>query len=201
MADNTTCGALVAWSGDRLCGRQRFYVLELLSKVTTLPRARVITRLHLDAALYAPSPPHAPGTTGRPRLKGKRRPTLEAVLTAKKTRWTTVLVAPWYGTGPRKVEVATDVAVWYHTGQPPVAICWVLIRGPKKGFKPQALLSTNLKHTPEQRLPWFARRWTMEVTLEEARAHLGMETQSQGYDRAMARTTPVLLSLYVIITL
>jgi hypothetical protein len=178
-----------------------FAVLELLSKVTTLPRASVITRLRLDAALYDPSPPRAPGTKGRPRLKGKRRPTLEAVLTAKKTQWTTVLVAQWYGTGPREVEVATDVAVWYHTGKPPVAIRWVLIRAPQKGFKPQALLSTNLEHTPEQMLPWFVRRWTMEVTFEEARAHLGMETQRQWNDRSIARTTPALLSLYSIITL
>ena len=112
-------------------------VLELLRKVTTLPRASVITRLRLDAALYDPSPPRAPGTKGRPRLKGKRRPTLEAVLTAKKTRWTTVLVAQWYGTGPREVEVATDVAMWYHTGKPPVAIRWVLIRDPQEDFKQQ----------------------------------------------------------------
>ena len=50
-------------------------------------------------------------------------------------------------------------------------------------------------------LTWFVRRWTMEVTLEEARAHLGMETQRQWNDRAIARTTPALLSLYSIITL
>src|SRR5262245_38961629 len=61
-----------------------FAVLELLTKVKMLPRTSVITRLRLDAALYDPSPPRAPGTKGRPRLKGKRRPTLEAVLTAKK---------------------------------------------------------------------------------------------------------------------
>ena len=91
--------------------------------------------------------------------------------------------------------------MWYHTGKPPVAIRWVLIRAPKEGFKPQALLSTSLEHTPEHMLPWFVCRWTMEVTFEEARAHLGMETQRQWNDRAVARTTPALLSLYAIITL
>ena len=45
------------------------------------------------------------------------------------------------------------------------------------------------------------RRWTREVTLEEARAHLGMETQRQWYDQAMARATPALLRLYSIMTL
>jgi hypothetical protein len=178
-----------------------FAVLELLDKVKTLPRTSVITRLRLDAALYDPPPPRIPGTTGRPRLKGKRRPTLEAVLADEGTQWTTVRVAQWYGKGPRDVEVATDTAVWYHTGKPPVVIRWVLIRDPKKAFKPQALLSTNLEHTPAQMLPWFVRRWTMEVTFEEARAHLGMETQRQWNERAIARTTPALLSLYSIITL
>ena len=41
----------------------------------------------------------------------------------------------------------------------------------------------------------------MEVTCEEVRAHLGMETQRQWNDRAIARTTPALLSLYSIVTL
>jgi len=202
-----------AWQMIRLVGRwlpgrdlvfvadSSFAALELLDKVATLPRASVITRLRLDAALYDPPPPRKPKTMGRPRLKGKRRPTLEAVLADKRTQWTTLRVEQWYGKGPREVEVATDTAVWYHTGKPAVAIRWVLIRDPQEDFKPQALLSTNLAYTPEQILPWFVRRWTMEVTFEEARAHLGMETQRQWNDRAIARTTPALLSLYSIVTL
>jgi hypothetical protein len=50
-------------------------------------------------------------------------------------------------------------------------------------------------------LTWFMRRWTIEVTWEEARAHLGLETHRQWTDRAMARATPALVSLYSIITL
>jgi hypothetical protein len=123
------------------------------------------------------------------------------VLAEEKTPWTRLLVAQWYGEGPREVEVATDTAVWYHTGKPPVALRWVLIRDPHERFKPQALLSTNLEYMPAQILTWFVRRWTMEVTFEEARAHLGMETQRQWNERAIARTTPALLSLYSIIAL
>jgi hypothetical protein len=178
-----------------------FAALELLDQVQSLSRTSLITRLRLDAALYDPAPPREPGTQGRPRLKGKRRPTLEAVCNDEETEWTTLKVDQWYGEGPREVEVATDTAVWYHAGKPPVAIRWVLIRDPQKRFKPQALLSTDLDHTPQQILTWFVRRWTMEVTFEEARAHLGMETQRQWNDRAIARTTPALLSLYSVITL
>jgi hypothetical protein len=99
------------------------------------------------------------------------------------------------------VEVATDRAVWYHAGKPPVPVRWVLIRDPAQSFEPQAFLSTDLDHTPEQILTWFIRRWTMEVTCEEARAHLGMETQRQWSAPAIARSTPALLSLYAIVTL
>ncbi len=178
-----------------------FAALDLLDLVKQLPRASVITRLRLDAALYDPAPPREPGQKGRPRLKGDRRPTLEMVLADEETQWSTLTIDDWYGQGPREVEVATDTAVWYHAGKPPVAIRWVLIRDPHKRFKPQAVLSTNLAHTAEQMLTWFVRRWTMEVTFEEARAHLGMETQRQWNDRAIARATPALLSLFSIITL
>jgi hypothetical protein len=178
-----------------------FAALELLDRVAQLSRVSVITRLRLDAALYDPPPPREPGQRGRPRRKGKRRPTLEAVLADEKTQWSKLTIDDWYGEGPREVDVATDTAVWYHSGKPPVAIRWVLIRDPQERFKPQALLSTNLEHTSAQMLTWFVRRWTIEVTFEEARAHLGMETQRQGNDRAMARATPALLSLYSIITL
>ncbi len=178
-----------------------FAALDLLDQVKRLPRASLITRLRLDAALYNPAPPREPGHKGRPRLKGERRPTLEAVLADEETQWSKLAIDDWYGQGPREVNVTTDTAVWYHAGKPPVAIRWVLIRDPQKRFKLQALLSTNLEHSAEQILTWFVRRWTMEVTFEEARAHLGMETQRQWNDQAIARTTPALLSLYSIITL
>ena len=178
-----------------------YAVLELLHQISALPRAHLITRLRLDAALYDPPPNREPGQLGRPRLKGDRRPTLEAVLADEDTTWRQLTIERWYGDAPREVEVTTDTAVWYHSGKPPIRLRWVLMRDPHKSFEPQALLSTNLDHTPEQILAWFIRRWTMEVTLEEARAHLGIETQRQWNERAIARTTPALLSLYSIITL
>ena len=107
----------------------------------------------------------------------------------------------WYGGGAREVEICTDTAVWYHTGLPPVAIRWVLIRDPQGAFEPQALVTTQLDHTPAQALEWFVRRWRMEVTFEEARAHLGIETQRQWNDWAICRTTPALFGLYSLVTL
>jgi hypothetical protein len=157
--------------------------------------------LRLDAALDDPSPPREPGTTGRPRLKGTRRPTLAAVLAEAKTHWTALIVAPWYGAGPREVAVATDTAVWDHAGKPPVAIRWGLMRDPQQAFDPQAWLSTPPAQTPAPIRPGCVRRWTLEVTVAEARAQLGLATQRQWHARAMARTTPARLCLYSISTL
>ena len=39
-------------------------------------------------------------------------------------------------------------------------------------------------------------RWQLEVTYQEVRAHLGVETQRQWSDRAIARTTPILMGLF-----
>jgi DDE superfamily endonuclease len=51
------------------------------------PAVCVITRLRLDAALYEPAPPRHPRQHGRPRKKGKRRPTLEKVVIDSTTPW------------------------------------------------------------------------------------------------------------------
>jgi DDE superfamily endonuclease len=123
-------------------------VLEWLHQVSELPRARLITWRRLDAALYDPPPTRDPGQLGRPRLKGDRRPTLEAVLADAGTPWSQLTAERWYGHAPREVEVATDSAVWYHSGKPPMLLRWVLIRDPNQCFEPQALLSTDLNRSP-----------------------------------------------------
>jgi hypothetical protein len=75
------------------------------------------------------------------------------------------------------------------------------VRDPQGRFDPQAFLCTDVAVSPRQTLPWFVLRWQMEVTFEESRAHLGIETQRQWSDRAIARTTPALLGLYSLICL
>ncbi len=72
---------------------------------------------------------------------------------------------------------------------PLVPLRWVLVRAPEDKFAPQALLSTNQTIAPIQILEWFVRRWQIEVTFQEVRAHLGVETQRQWADLSIARTT------------
>jgi hypothetical protein len=197
-------GLLQRWLPGRevvVVADSSYAVIELLHQVRERNGMSLITRLRLAAALYDPAPARRPGQNGRLRKKGARRPTLQQVLKDPQTQWTAVTVNNWYGGGERTVEVCTDTAVWYHSSLPPVAIRWVLIRDPQDAFAPQALVTTCLTHTPSQLLEWFVRRWRMEVTFEEARAHLGLETQRQWNDWAIGRTTPALFGLYSLVAL
>jgi hypothetical protein len=77
----------------------------------------------------------------------------------------------------------------------------VLVRDPESRFEARALLCTDPACDPTQIVSWFARRWSVEVTFQEVRAHLGVESQRQWSDTAIARTTPCLLALFSIVTL
>src|SRR3954451_2010489 len=160
-----------------------------------------LPRLRLDAALYDPAPPGLPGTVGRPRTKGKRLPNLSQVLIDAGTIWQHALVPGWYGGGERAVDLCSGTAVWRHAGLPVVPIRWVLVRDPLGRFDPQALLCTDPNQDPHQVLRWFIQRWQVETTFQETRAHLGVETQRQWSDLAIARTTPCLLGLFSLVTL
>lgn len=126
---------------------------------------------------------------------------MSKILTDSGTIWQQVSVPGWYGMGERRIEIASATAVWHHGGLPVVPIRWVLIRDPENRFEPQALLCTDPARDPTQIVTWFVRRWQVEVTFQEARAHLGVETQRQWSDKAIARTTPCLLALFSIVTL
>jgi hypothetical protein len=174
-----------------------FAVIDLLASVRE--HVTMITRLRLDAALYEPKP--AGSNRGRPRLKGKRLPALTAMLTDKRRRWKKVTLARWYQQSNRTVEVLTGTAVWYHVGKAVVPIRWVLVRDPEETFKAQAFLSTDLAMSVEEILECFVERWQVEVTFEETRQHLGIETQRQWSDPAIERTTPALMALYSLVAL
>jgi len=179
-----------------------YAALDFLSRVTHRKQPiTCITRLRLDARLYEPAPPRRSGQTGRPRRKGRRLPSLQQRLTDRKTTWRRITVPHWYGAGPRPIQIATGTAVWYRIGLPVVPLRWVLIRDPQQQFRPQALLCTDRDVAPEQVVQWFVRRWQLETTYAEVRAHLGVETQRQWNEQAIARTTPCLLALFSLVTL
>jgi len=192
------------WLPDRalvVVADSTYAVLELLADAAGLPQpVTMVTRLRLDAALYDPAPPREPGTKGRPRLKGERQPTLATRVLDPDTTWEPLTV-PWYGGVTAQVEAATGTALWYHPGAPTVALRWVLLRDPAGQFEPQAFLSTDPSAPPAQIIAWFVARWPLEVTFQEVRAHLGVETQRQWSNLAILRTTPALLGLFSLVTL
>jgi hypothetical protein len=192
------------WLPDRpivVVADSSYAVLELLSAAAGLAHpVTMVTRLRLDAALYHPAPPREKGKRGAPRKKGERQPTLAERLIDPATVWKRHTLR-WYGGTTRQVDLASDTAVWYHSGKKVVPLRWVLIRDPQGKFEAQALLSTNQSTTAQQIVEWFVLRWQLEVTFEEARAHLGVETQRQWSEKAIVRTTPALLGLFSLVTL
>jgi hypothetical protein len=175
-----------------------FSVVALLRDLA--PHLTVVTRLRLDACLCAPPPPRRPRRRGRPPVKGARLPSPAKRLRDRRTRWRRVVLDGWYGHRTRRLDVASDAALWSHRGAR-VAIRWVLVRDPSGEKEPQAFLCTDQQAEPADILRWFVRRWRTETTFEEARRHLGMETQRQWSDLAVLRTTPALLALFSLVTL
>jgi hypothetical protein len=160
----------------------------------------VVTRLRLDANLFEFPPTKRKGR-GRPPIKGKPHKKLSALLKDRKVSWKRCRISLWYGRTNRLVEIATGTSIWYHSGLPPVPIRWLLVRDPSGELDSQAFLATELNAKPQDILRWFVSRWQVEVTFEEVRAHLGVETQRQWSDKAILRTTPALLALFSIVTL
>src|SRR6266487_3980799 len=102
---------VVQWAGERSV----YVVVDSAYAGRTLLEDRpanvhVISRLRLDAALYAPPPPRRPGQKGRPRRRGDRLPTLQHLI-AQRRRWTALpLVLYGRAVTPR---LFTLDALWY----------------------------------------------------------------------------------------
>ncbi len=85
--------------------------------------------------------------------------------------------------------------------RPIVPLKWVLVRDPENKHRPMAIQSTHRCLTSIEIVQHFIKRWQVQLTLEELRAPLGVETHRQWADMSIARTTPVLMTLFSIITL
>lgn len=192
------------WLPDRVIrvvGDSSYADLELLDAATKMRKpVTIVTRLRLDAVLHDLPEPRKPGTIGRPQRKGKVRPKLKDIAIDENTVWKTVMVYDWYDQAEKKLEIVSDTCLWYNHGTI-VHIRYVLIRDPEGSFDPLAFLSTDVTMQPDAIISVFALRWRVEVTFEELREHLGMETQRQWHDLAIHRTTPALMGLFSMVTL
>jgi len=180
-------------------GDSSYAAIDLLNAVRD--KVTVVSRLRLDAALYRKARARRKGQLGRGRKKGKRLPTLQAIIANPKTRWKAISIQNWYGEVKRKIEIKSGKCVWYHVGKEAVPIRWVIIRDALGKFETQAIFSTKTEASPKQIVEWFIKRWQVEVTFEESRRHLGIETQRQWSAKAINRTTPCLYGLFSLITM
>ena len=97
--------------------------------------------------------------------------------------------------------IFTRTALWHRLGHAPLSIRYVITRDPEGKLRDEVFACTDINATAEEIIRWFVMRWSLEVTFEEAREHLGMETQRQWSDLAIARTTPVILGLFSLVVM
>ena len=161
------------------------------------PNVQVVSRLRLDAALWAPAPKHRPGQKGRPRRRGARLPTPQQVA-ARCQHWPALAVT-LYGRSVT-TQVRTLRALWYAALRAqPVQI--VLVRDPTGKRRDEAFFCTDPAATAPFILEAYARRWCLEVTFHDAKQFLGFAEPQCQTPRAVQRTAPFALLVYDLVLL
>jgi len=161
--------------------------------------AHLVSRLRADAALYAPPPAKKKGQKGRPRVKGRKIASPGDVAQAKNAQWKRATVA-WYGGGTRRVRLLTGTGLWYNHGIA-VEVRWVYVQDRQGTHRDDCVFSTDVSLSPERIIGLFTRRWSIEVTFQEVRAHLGFETTRPWSQRSVLRVAPCLLGLFSVVSL
>lgn len=161
-----------------------------------LRRVSLVSRLPMKAATYAPPPPYS--GRGRRPIRGAKLPSPKQVAADPATAWTQLKVR-WYGGKRRKVLVCSRTGLWYRGGLPPTLVRWVVVRVPGSARGDEAFFSTDVAMSPKAIVESFVRRWNIETTFQEARAHLGLETLRNRTPNAVRRSVPMLLAVYSLI--
>jgi hypothetical protein len=141
-----------------------------------------------------------PWTKGRPAQKGARIMTFKTMMENRFLFWRKVDVA-WYAGTQKSLEILTGISLLYKAGNAPQSVKWVLVRDPENRRPTIPLFSTDLNMLPQTVIEIFVRRFSIENTFQDARAHLGFETQRQWSDKAIARSTPLILGLFSFVCL
>jgi hypothetical protein len=159
----------------------------------------LVSLFYPDANLYDPPPAVIGKRNGRPRKKGDKRPSPEAVVAGTSER--TALDVAWYGGGRRDVEAVGGTGQWYKGGEGLVPVSWVFVRDRTGTHRDSYLFSTDLALTAEQVIETYTGRWSIETTFQELRAYLGLETTRGWKERTVLRAAPCLFGLYAVVAL
>ena len=161
-------------------------------------RAALVSRFHGDAALYDPPPKKSSGR-GRPRVKGRKRKSPEQVVADASLKKT---VVDWYGCTKRVVKLVCDRGHWYRAGRGLVPVEWVFVRDVTGTRRDEYFFCTQPGLFQAPRIvSLYTQRWTIEVTFQEARACLGVETPRQRVANSVLRMAPCLLGLFSVVSL
>jgi hypothetical protein len=160
----------------------------------------LVSRLKMNARLFDFPPERSPHKRGRVSSKGRRLMNFKQMLSLENLPWKEVEVVGYNGV-KRLVRFISNTCMWGADGSTPIPIRWVLVIDPSGKMAPLPLMSTNPLLTPEQIIELYVDRWGLEVTFEETREHLGVETQRQWSDKAIVRSTPILMGLYGLVCL
>jgi hypothetical protein len=177
-----------------------YAAIKLAQTCIDLKNTKLVMRLPWDASLRAFPEPRPAGRRGPAPLKGKPLSSLKAQAADNQTAWDQIEV-DWYGGKKKKMLFFSATALWYRPGYDPLPIRYLITRDPEGLLRDEVFACTDLDATPQQIIEWVVMRWSLEVTFEEARAHLGVETQRQWSDLAIARTTPCLFGLFSLVVL
>jgi len=158
----------------------------------------LITRLRPDAALYAQ--PKPPKNGKRHLLVGRRLPSPREAARRKKAPWRKTKVR-WYDGRKRRVRWLTDTAIWYRRGRTPIPLRWVYVVDREGRHEDTCLFSTDLGLSAAEIVGLYIQRWSIEVTFEEVRAHLGFETTRPWTRQAVLRAAPSLLGMFTVVSL
>ncbi len=159
----------------------------------------LVSLFYPDANLYDPPPEVVGKRNGRPRTKGDKRPTPEAVVAT--TAGPTALNVSWYGGGRRDVEVVSGTGQWFKSGKALVPVLWVFVRDRTGTHRDSYLFSTDLTLRAAQVIETYTGRWSIETTFQELRAYLGLETTRGWKEPTVLRAAPCLFGLYSVVAL
>jgi hypothetical protein len=163
-------------------------------------RATLVFRFYDDAALYAPPPLHQKRgyCRGRPAIRGRMLLRPGKAVARGNLRSTRV---PWYGGQQRRVRLLDQAGCWYRSGVGAVSLRWVFVRDAQGTHRDEYLAATDPELSATQILALYTQRWSIEVTFQEMRRHLGLHTPRNWTRASVLRTAPCLLGLFSLISI